>query len=166
MLNINIEISKKSVLSKEKTWIWNFQINWDPVEEGTSQCTRTVDEADAKEVARKLKIPFETVNFVKEYWNEVFVWVFLVAKSRFSNLWNGKIFRGMVENYRRGRTIVPDIACNRHIKFRHLHDFATKKLGAKFIATGHYATISRSRSGGDHFSFFTTSSEKKVFLKK
>ncbi|PAV80255.1 hypothetical protein WR25_08802 [Diploscapter pachys] len=45
-------------------------INWDPVEEGTSQCTRTVDEADAKEVARKLKIPFETVNFVKEYWNE------------------------------------------------------------------------------------------------
>ncbi|PAV89826.1 hypothetical protein WR25_15398 [Diploscapter pachys] len=102
-------------------------INWDPVEEGTSQCTRTVDEADAKEVARKLKIPFETVNFVKEYWNEVFV--------------------GMVENYRRGRTIVPDIACNRHIKFRHLHDFAIKKLGAKFIATGHYATISRSRSG-------------------
>uniref|UniRef100_A0A1I7WJ19 tRNA 2-thiouridine(34) synthase MnmA n=1 Tax=Heterorhabditis bacteriophora TaxID=37862 RepID=A0A1I7WJ19_HETBA len=47
--------------------------NWDHMEEGTSQCSRTRDEADARYICDKLQIPFETVNFVHEYWNEVFV---------------------------------------------------------------------------------------------
>ncbi|VDM75975.1 unnamed protein product [Strongylus vulgaris] len=48
----------------------------------------------------------------------------------------------MLDNYRRGRTVVPDIACNSHIKFEHLHYHAIEKLGADFIASGHYASTS------------------------
>ncbi|EYC43234.1 hypothetical protein Y032_0499g2563 [Ancylostoma ceylanicum] len=99
-----------------------YMINWDHVEEGTSSCPRTKDEADARRVCEKLDIPFTTVNFVKEYWNEVFV--------------------KMLDNYRRGRTVVPDIACNSHIKFDHLHQYAIENLAADFIATGHYASTS------------------------
>ncbi|KAK5970528.1 tRNA methyl transferase, partial [Trichostrongylus colubriformis] len=50
-----------------------YMINWDPVEEGSASCSRTKDEADARYVCEKLRIPFSTVNFVKEYWNDVFV---------------------------------------------------------------------------------------------
>ncbi|KHJ90946.1 putative tRNA (5-methylaminomethyl-2-thiouridylate)-methyltransferase [Oesophagostomum dentatum] len=99
-----------------------YMVNWDSVEEGTSNCPRTKDEADARRVCEKLDIPFSTVNFVKEYWNEVFV--------------------KMLDNYRLGRTVVPDIACNRQIKFEHLHNYAIEHLGADFIATGHYASTS------------------------
>lgn len=48
----------------------------------------------------------------------------------------------MLNNYRRGRTVVPDIACNSHIKFEHLHQYAIEHFGADFIATGHYASTS------------------------
>ncbi|PIO55816.1 tRNA methyl transferase, partial [Teladorsagia circumcincta] len=48
----------------------------------------------------------------------------------------------MLENYRRGRTVVPDIACNRHIKFDRLHRHAIDELEADLIATGHYASTS------------------------
>ncbi|RCN53419.1 tRNA (5-methylaminomethyl-2-thiouridylate)-methyltransferase [Ancylostoma caninum] len=99
-----------------------YMINWDHVEEGISTCPRTKDEADARRVCEKLDIPFNTVNFVKEYWNEVFV--------------------KMLNNYRIGRTVVPDIACNSHIKFEHLHQYAIENLAADFIATGHYASTS------------------------
>ncbi|KAK6024010.1 tRNA methyl transferase [Ostertagia ostertagi] len=99
-----------------------YMINWDPVEEGSATCPRTKDEADARHVCEKINIPFSTVNFVKEYWNDVFV--------------------TMLENYRRGRTVVPDIACNRHIKFDRLHRHAIDELGADLVATGHYASTS------------------------
>ncbi|VDO58252.1 unnamed protein product [Haemonchus placei] len=99
-----------------------YMINWDPVEEGSAACSRTKDETDAQYVCEKMHIPFSTVNFVKEYWNDVFV--------------------TMLDNYRRGRTVVPDIACNSHIKFERLHHHAIEKLGANFIATGHYASTS------------------------
>ncbi|GMS95760.1 hypothetical protein PENTCL1PPCAC_17935 [Pristionchus entomophagus] len=98
-------------------------VNWDSMEEGTSSCPRTKDEADARVIAERLSIPFHTVNFVKEYWNEVFV--------------------RMVEGYSRGKTIVPDIDCNRRIKFHHLHSLAIERFSADYIATGHYVTTSR-----------------------
>lgn len=47
----------------------------------------------------------------------------------------------MLENYKRGRTVVPDIDCNRYIKFDLLHKFAFDKLGVDAVATGHFARI-------------------------
>ena len=56
-----------------------------------------------------------------------------------------EIFRVEVENYfvaeyLRGRTPNPCVRCNKKIKFGALFDFA-EKLGADFLATGHYARI-------------------------
>ncbi|KAJ1358324.1 hypothetical protein KIN20_016731 [Parelaphostrongylus tenuis] len=99
-----------------------YMNNWDHIEEGVSSCPRTKDEADARYVCEKLRIPFTIVNFVKEYWNEVFT--------------------KMLENYRRARTVVPDVICNREIKFERLHNYAIDELGADLIATGHYASTS------------------------
>ncbi|MCE9517675.1 tRNA 2-thiouridine(34) synthase MnmA, partial [Candidatus Nomurabacteria bacterium] len=48
----------------------------------------------------------------------------------------------MIEEYKKGHTPNPDVMCNREVKFGVFWDFA-KKHGADFIATGHYAQISR-----------------------
>lgn len=48
-----------------------FMKNWDLIDEhGT--CPGEVDLADAEWVCRRLDIPLTVVNFVKEYWNNVF----------------------------------------------------------------------------------------------
>ncbi|KAI1710163.1 tRNA methyl transferase domain-containing protein [Ditylenchus destructor] len=98
-----------------------YMINWDHQDEEDSSCPRTKDQADAEEVCRTLGIELHIVNFVREYWNSVFV--------------------NMLENYKRGRTVVPDIDCNRYIKFDLLHKFAFDKLGVDAVATGHFARI-------------------------
>ena len=46
-------------------------VNWDTLEE-SSQCTSDTDFSLVQSVCSKLKIPCHKVNFIKEYWNEVF----------------------------------------------------------------------------------------------
>ena len=53
------------------------------------------------------------------------------------------------QEYARGRTPNPCIACNRHIKFEGLLE-KTRALGAQYIATGHYARITRTDDGTYH----------------
>lgn len=45
--------------------------NWDVVDEH-GHCTGEADWQDAQWVCQRLKIPLVQVNFVKEYWNDVF----------------------------------------------------------------------------------------------
>lgn len=45
--------------------------NWDIADE-FGQCTQSKDLEDAKWVCKYLEIPYHEVNFVKEYWNEIF----------------------------------------------------------------------------------------------
>lgn len=73
---------------------------------------------DARRVADKLDIPYYVLNF-SERFKETVVDYF-------------------VEEYRRGRTPNPCIACNRHLKFNLLLEKA-RSLGADYVATGHYA---------------------------
>ncbi|VDD88027.1 unnamed protein product [Enterobius vermicularis] len=101
-----------------------YMINWDNVEEGTTTCPRTKDEADAYEVCRKLDIKCYTVNFVQEYWNHIFSYALLVNY--------------LLKNYVEGRTVVPDILCNNIIKFDLLHKYAFEKLHVDAVATGHF----------------------------
>ena len=48
--------------------------------------------------------------------------------------------------YERGQTPNPDLACNRHIKFGSLLDWAWAQ-GADALVTGHYARIRRQECG-------------------
>lgn len=45
--------------------------NWDEKDE-VGQCLSDRDMEDAKFVCQHIGIPFQEVNFVKDYWNEVF----------------------------------------------------------------------------------------------
>ena len=48
-----------------------FMKNWDERDE-TGICSSDQDREDAESVCQQLHIPFTEVNFVKEYWNDVF----------------------------------------------------------------------------------------------
>ena len=101
-----------------------FMKNWDSNLSNDAQgitdgiCPQELDYIDAKKVCDKLNIPLYRVDFIKEYWDNVF-----------------KYFLDELEN---GRTPNPDIMCNKYIKFDVFIEEA-KKLGADKIATGHYA---------------------------
>ena len=83
-------------------------------------CPQEQDYNDALKVCQKLDIPLHRIDFVKEYWDYVFTY--------------------FLDELKRGRTPNPDIMCNKYIKFDMFAKEA-KKLGADYIATGHYARI-------------------------
>jgi len=101
-----------------------FMKNWDEDDE-QDYCPSEEDLADARAIAEKLEIELHTVSFSAEYWNRVFAHFLSECEA--------------------GRTPSPDIICNREIKFRAFLDYAIK-LGADFIATGHYARIEKTPS--------------------
>jgi tRNA-specific 2-thiouridylase len=80
------------------------------------------DAEDARRVAEKLKIPFYVWDFEKVY--------------------KKKVVEYMVDGYKKGITPNPDVMCNREIKFGLFLDRALK-MGADYVATGHYVQIKR-----------------------
>ncbi len=99
---------------------WDSNINNDKEGITDGVCPQELDYRDAKAVCDELCIPLYRVDFIKEYWDDVF-----------------KYFLTELEN---GRTPNPDIMCNKYIKFD-LFKKEAKKLGADKIATGHYARM-------------------------
>ena len=105
-----------------------FMRNWDSLADGelngpttdSGICPQEEDYNDAKAVCDKLGIPLHSKDFVKEYWNYVFTY--------------------FLDELKKGRTPNPDIMCNKYIKFDMFKKEADK-LGADYIATGHYARI-------------------------
>ena len=83
-------------------------------------CPQEQDYNDAIKVCEKLGIELHRVDFIKEYWDYVFQY--------------------FLDELKRGRTPNPDIMCNKYIKFDMFAKEA-KKLGADYIATGHYARM-------------------------
>ncbi|MCR4442042.1 MAG: tRNA 2-thiouridine(34) synthase MnmA [Peptococcaceae bacterium] len=83
-------------------------------------CCSTQAVQDARNVAERLGIPHYVVNF--------------------QELFAQKVIGYFIDEYLRGRTPNPCIACNRHIKFGALIKKA-RELEAAGIATGHYARI-------------------------
>ena len=101
---------------------WDSQLNNDILgnEWHGDICPQEVDYNDAKDVANKLGIELLRVDFIKEYWDNVFTY--------------------FIDEYKKGRTPNPDIMCNKYIKFDSFLKFA-KAHDADYIATGHYAKI-------------------------
>lgn len=98
----------------------------------SNECPWIDDSNDALIVANKLKIPFQTFDFSKEY--------------------KKKIIDYMFSEYENGRTPNPDVLCNREIKFDIFLETAVA-LGADFIATGHYC-IKKEYNDGNNKKIF------------
>lgn len=95
-----------------------FMRNWNDASVTLEdECPWIDDSRDAMMVAEQLGIPFQVIDLSAEY------------KQR--------IVDYMFSEYEAGRTPNPDVLCNREIKFDIFLDNALK-LGADFVATGHY----------------------------
>lgn len=123
-----VDSSVSAILLQQQGYevIGLFMRNWDSLADGeldgpttsTGQCPQEADYDDAKAVCDKLGIPLYRKDFIKEYWDYVFTY--------------------FLDELKNGRTPNPDIMCNKYIKFDMFAKEA-RKLGADYIATGHYA---------------------------
>jgi tRNA-uridine 2-sulfurtransferase len=95
-----------------------FMSNWEDDED--RYCTNAADFQDARRVCDALGIALHRVSFAAEY--------------------RERVFGHFLREYTAGRTPNPDVLCNREIKFGVCLDYM-QRLGAAWIATGHYAQV-------------------------
>ena len=126
-----VDSSVAAILLKNKGYnvIGLFMRNWDSTinndylgnpDLNNDICPQEKDYNDALAVCNKIGIPLHRVDYVKEYWDNVFTY--------------------FLDELNKGRTPNPDVMCNKYIKFDLFYKKA-KELGADYIATGHYAKI-------------------------
>jgi tRNA-uridine 2-sulfurtransferase len=97
------------------------------VEGATGRCCSLDDVYDARSVAGQIGIPYYVVNF----------------EDRFER----DVVRPFVDEYLAGRTPIPCTLCNNFIKFDQFLEMADA-VGARQIATGHYARITFDEASG------------------
>lgn len=116
-----VDSSVAALILKEQGYevIGLFMRNWHEEDEN-GVCAAEADYFDVRRVSALLDIPYYTVDLSKQYQDRVF-----------------KLF---LDEYKKGRTPNPDVLCNREIKFGPFKEHA-QKLGADFIATGHYCGV-------------------------
>lgn len=112
-----------------------FMRNWDSMAnddfEGNPTlnndvCPQEADYHDAQLVADKLGLELLRIDFIKEYWDDVFT--------------------AFLDTYKVGETPNPDILCNKYIKFNTFMKFANSR-GFDTVATGHYAKTGKDADG-------------------
>ncbi|KAN0038904.1 hypothetical protein ACTA71_001096 [Dictyostelium dimigraforme] len=106
-----------------------FIKSWDEIED-TGRCQGERDWKDAVEASKFLDIPMYKADFVKDYWNRVFM--------------------DFLKDYENGLTPNPDVWCNREIKFDLFFDFAKENFGVDYIATGHYSNLYYGEENGNN----------------
>ncbi len=93
-------------------------------------CRAEQDRKDALKIALNLDIPFKVLDFREQYHQQVLNY--------------------FLKSYQQGLTPNPDVLCNQVIKFGLFYDWALNN-GFKFMATGHYAQIIRSKNNQPPF---------------
>lgn len=113
-----VDSSVSALLLKQQGYrvIGLFMKNWEEQDEN-GVCNSSKEYEDVVRVCSQIGIPYYSVNFVKEYRDNVF--------SHF------------LEEFKQGHTPNPDILCNREIKFKVMLQKAIE-LGGDLLATGHY----------------------------
>jgi tRNA-specific 2-thiouridylase len=96
-------------------------------EGATGRCCSLDDVYDARRVAEQIGIPYYVVNFEQQFEEQV--------------------VKPFVAEYLAGRTPIPCTLCNNYIKFDRFLDMADS-VGARQIATGHYARIRYDEASG------------------
>ena len=119
-LSGGVDSSVSAYLLKEQGYevIGMFMRNWHDESVTLSDECPWIDDANyALLIANQLNIPFQIIDLSAEY--------------------KDKIVDYMFAEYQAGRTPNPDVLCNREIKFD-VFLKAAQKLGADYVATGHY----------------------------
>ncbi len=134
-----VDSSVAALLLKEQGYevIGLFMRNWEETDEN-GVCTATEDYEDVARVCEKIGIDYYTVNFAKEYYDNVFA--------------------HFLDEYAKGRTPNPDVLCNREIKFKRFLDYALGVVQGDYLATGHYARIGKE---GDRYTMLRAADRNK-----
>lgn len=119
-----------------------FMQNWMD-DNNDEYCSIKQDSLDAIAVADSLGIEIEIINFATEY--------------------KDRVFSYFLAEYQNGRTPNPDILCNSEIKFKCFLEHALK-LGADYIATGHYVDKITLGNGELLTKSFDTNKDQSYFL--
>lgn len=104
--------------------IWQDEDNFTQEESGGCCGLSAVD--DARRVANALEIPYYVMNFKREF--------------------KAAVIDYFAEEYLKGHTPNPCIACNRYVKWESLLK-RSLDIGADYIATGHYARVVQLENG-------------------
>lgn len=145
-LSGGVDSSVTAYLLKEQGYdvVGVFMRNWnDESVTINNECAWEDDSRDALLTAEHLGIPFQTIDFSHEY------------KKR--------IVDYMFSEYGQGRTPNPDVLCNREIKFD-LFLEAALKLGADYVATGHYVRKREGKNGPELLSGIDPNKDQSYFL--
>ena len=120
-LSGGVDRAVAALLLKEQGYevIGLFMRNWHEEDE-CGRCTADDDWADVRRIADKIGIDYYAEDFAEEYLD--------------------RVFKSFVAEYEKGRTPIPDVLCNREIKFEAFAAFA-RTMDADYVATGHYASI-------------------------
>jgi len=122
-----VDSSLSAFLLKEKGYnvigatlkLWDYkEVGGDHLQEGV--CCSVESMNDARHVCSQINSPHYVLDLTKEF--------------------REKVIKSFVYQYKKGKTPNPCILCNTEIKWKALWEKA-KKLGADFLATGHYAKI-------------------------
>ncbi|MEY4065211.1 MAG: hypothetical protein RIR26_1419 [Pseudomonadota bacterium] len=111
--------------------LWDYSKNetsCDPNSKFDTCCSHD-DVADARSVAQKLGIPFYVLDYQDDFQSNVVDY--------------------FTDEYLRGRTPNPCVACNTFLKFDHLLERAVR-LGCDAVATGHYARILHDENSNEY----------------
>jgi tRNA-specific 2-thiouridylase len=117
-----------------------FMSNW---EDDDGYCTTATDFQDARRVCDILGIALHRVSFAEQY--------------------RERVFSHFLREYAAGRTPNPDVLCNREIKFGICLDYM-QRLGAAWIATGHYAQVRHTSPYPELLKAADTAKDQSYFL--
>src|SRR3984957_13906634 len=118
-----------------------FMSNWE--DDDDAYCTTAEDFQDARRVCETLGIALHRVSFAAQY--------------------RERVFQLFLREYAAGRTPNPDVLCNREIKFGVCLDYM-HRLGASWIATGHYAQVRHTPLGTQLLKAADTAKDQSYFL--
>jgi tRNA-specific 2-thiouridylase len=118
-----------------------FMSNWE--DDDDAYCTTADDFQDARRVCETLGIALHRVSFAAQY--------------------RERVFQLFLREYAAGRTPNPDVLCNREIKFGVCLDYM-HRLGASWIATGHYAQLRHTPLGTQLLKATDTAKDQSYFL--
>ncbi|MBF8280639.1 MAG: tRNA 2-thiouridine(34) synthase MnmA [Candidatus Magasanikbacteria bacterium] len=105
-----------------------FLKNWSESKNLKGECAWRDERRMALRVAAQLGITFRTLDYEERFQREVIDYLF--------------------HEYAAGRTPNPDVMCNKYVKFDALFASADR-VGAEWVATGHYARLGTGSTGTD-----------------